>query len=493
MIILNNFTTIIQLPMKRLLFLLPFIGFISLHAQETGHEIKITFKPFKNEYVYLGHYQGKQLPIIDSALLNDRSEAVFKGTQKLPGGIYLIGYPNKNGFFEMLIDKQQHFSVYADTIDVLNNIKFHNSLDNVLFNDYQKTMLQIGKETELATKNYNASINNADSLKWKGKLKEINDSVNKYRLDILKKHPDAMISFLLTAMKDPEVPKVENNPNEKQDSLFAYRYFKNHFWDGINFYDDRLMRTPFFESKLDKYFEQLVYPQPDSVIKEIDWMMGYASINPDMQKFLLLKFVNRYLNQKYMWEDAVFVHLFERYFSNKTYSWLTEAGKKMITERAYSLMSNIFGNLAAEIELPDTAGKKTSLYAVKADYVLVCLWDQTCGHCKETLPKIDSVYRQKWKKMGLKVFTLAKETEGSKEDWLSFIKNHNLQDWVNVYYSKEADNSRINSGIPGYSQLYDVKSFPTLYLLDKDKRIIAKKLSFEQIDEVLNHRLNLTK
>ena len=194
-----------------------------------------------------------------------------------------------------------------------------------------------------------------------------------------------------------------------------------------------------------------------------------------------------------MWEDAVFVHLFERYFSNKTYPWLTEAGKKMITDRAYSLMSNIFGNLAAEIDLPDTEGKKTSLYAVKADYTLVCLWDPTCGHCKETLPKIDSVYREKWKNMGLKIFTLAKETEGSKEDWLSFIKKHNLQEWVNVYYSKDADNNRINSGIPGYSQLYDVKSFPTLYLLDKDKRIIAKKLSFEQIDEVLNHRQNLNK
>jgi hypothetical protein len=48
---------------------------------------------------------------------------------------------------------------------------------------------------------------------------------------------------------------------------------------------------------------------------------------------------------------------------------------------------------------------------------------------------------------------------------------------------------RVNSGIPSYSQLYDVQSFPTLYLLDKDKRIIAKKLSFEQVDEILQQRL----
>lgn len=40
-----------------------------------------------------------------------------------------------------------------------------------------------------------------------------------------------------------------------------------------------------------------------------------------------------------------------------------------------------------------------------------------------------------------------------------------------------------------YSQLYDVQTFPTLYLLDKDKRIIAKKLTYQQLDEVLQLKM----
>ena len=43
--------------------------------------------------------------------------------------------------------------------------------------------------------------------------------------------------------------------------------------------------------------------------------------------------------------------------------------------------------------------------------------------------------------------------------------------------------------MPGYSQLYDVQTFPTLYLLDKDKRIIAKKLTYQQLDEVLQLKM----
>jgi hypothetical protein len=95
----------------------------------------------------------------------------------------------------------------------------------------------------------------------------------------------------------------------------------------------------------------------------------------------------------------------------------------------------------------------------------------------------------KWKAMGLKVFTVAKETEGTKKDWLDFINSHNLQEWNNVYYSKADDKARTDASIPGYSQLYDVLTFPTLYLLDKDKRIVAKKLTYQQIDDVLQVKM----
>jgi thiol-disulfide isomerase/thioredoxin len=225
------------------------------------------------------------------------------------------------------------------------------------------------------------------------------------------------------------------------------------------------------------------------VNKELDWMLGYASINEEMQKFLLLKFVNRYYNQKYMWEDAVFVHLFEKFFSNKDYSWMTAQGKKQITDRAYSLMANITGNPAANIELKNINDKTVSLYDVQGPFTLVTIWDPTCGHCKETLPKLDSMYRSKWQALGMKMFAMAKETDGNKQTWLSFINDHKLNDWVHVYYSKEEDKARIDSGIPGYSQLYDVQSFPTLYLLDKDKRIIGKKLTEGQVDEILAYKL----
>jgi hypothetical protein len=450
-----------------------------LLAQE-GYEIKVTLKPFKNDFIYLGHYQGKQLPIIDSVKLNDKSEGVFKGTKKLGGGIYLVGFPDKSRHFEILVDKNQKFSVIADSATVDRKLDFINSPENEQFRAYQDFMMKNGSAIDALYKK--RAANPADSVTITAEIENLNKTIRQYRLDIINKDANGILAALLKAMREPEVPP---NPNPS-DSLYAYRFYKNNFWNGVNFWDERLMRTPFFENRIDKYYEQLVYPSPDSVIKEIDHMLGYASVNEEMQKFLLLKFVNRYLNQKYMWEDAVFVHLFEKYFAQKNYSWLTEAGKKTITDRAYSLMANIFGKPAADIELPNLEGKKNNIYSINSPYTLVVIWDPRCGHCKEVLPRLDSLYNAKWKAMGLQPFAMAKETDGSKKDWTEFIEQHDLKKgWMHVYYSKGDEKARVDSGIPSYSQLYDVQSFPTLYLLDKDKRIIAKKVTEEQIDEIL--------
>ncbi|MEP6699738.1 MAG: thioredoxin-like domain-containing protein, partial [Bacteroidota bacterium] len=361
--------------------------------------------------------------------------------------------------------------------------------DNLLFSNYQQYMSVKGKKIAELQQQLKKAVTKKDSTELIEELNKEDKTVSNFREDLIKKNPGNILSALLVTMREPELTGKLKEPKTKGDSLASYNYFKQHYWDGVNFWDGRLAYTTIFEEKLDKYFEQLVVPQPDSVIKEIDWMMGYASVNEEMSRFLLIKFVNRYLVQKYMWEDAVFVHLFEKYFAQKNYPWLTDKGRKTITDRAYSLMANIMGTPAADISLPDSMGKESSLYNISSNYIIVAFWDPTCSHCKEVLPKLDSFYRAKWKAAGLKIYAVAKETDGTKKDWLNFINDQHLQEWTHVYYSKADDKARIGAGIPGYSQLYDIQTFPTLYLLDKDKRIVAKKLSYQQIDEILQIKL----
>jgi len=198
----------------------------------------------------------------------------------------------------------------------------------------------------------------------------------------------------------------------------------------------------------------------------------------------MVYFVQKYINPEYMGQDAVFVHLFEKYINTGQADFFTDQYKKIMSDRAYSLMANLIGSPAANLDMVDSTGKQIQLYDVKADFTVICFWDPTCSHCKETVPKVDSMYRAKWKAEGVKLFGVM--VDGGKDNWVKFIKENNLKDWIHVYQTDAQRDEDAKANRPNYRQLYDVYQTPILYLLDKDKRIIAKKLNQYQIDEVIN-------
>jgi hypothetical protein len=87
----------------------------SLFGHSQGYEIHLHLKPFTNSKVYLGYHYGKVKAVADSVILDAHSAGVFKGKEKLPGGIYFIVSPKKEILFELLIDEQQNFSISADS------------------------------------------------------------------------------------------------------------------------------------------------------------------------------------------------------------------------------------------------------------------------------------------------------------------------------------------------------------------------------------------
>ncbi|MCY7291643.1 MAG: TlpA family protein disulfide reductase, partial [Ferruginibacter sp.] len=168
---------------------------------------------------------------------------------------------------------------------------------------------------------------------------------------------------------------------------------------------------------------------------------------------------------------------------------LNDKQHEVITRRAFMVMANLIGEKAADMEFVNTSDKPASLYNVEADYTVVVFWDPTCGHCKEEIPRIDSIYRANWQKKNVKIYAVLSENEKLKADWLSYIKEHNITDWINVYQTKESVETESKEQKPSYRQLYDVTLTPTLYLLDKEKRIVAKKLTLEQINELLEVKI----
>ena len=473
--------------MKR--FLLPLFLLISTFcaAQQAGYNIKITMKPWKNQYVYLGYYYGKLKALADSVLLDENSTGVFKKDTALPGGIYFVVSPGKVILFELLIDKQQHFYITADSATLPQSLVFTGSPDNDLFQAYTRFANETGQAITQHNNELKQASSKEDSTAISARIKALSEKMQQYRDSIVKKHPDTFLAALLLAMKEPVVPPADQHPGGKYDSLFAYRYYKSHYWDGVTFSDERLVRTPFFETRLDRYYRDLVPPIADSISKEVDHMLLYARTSPEMFKYLMVHFVQKYINPEYMGQDAVFVHLFEKYINTGQTEFFTKEYKDYMFKRAYSMMANLIGRPAANLEMVDSLDRPTPLYSVNGKFVVVCFWDPTCSHCKEVVPKVDSIFQAKWKHQGVQLYGVM--VDGGKEEWLKFIRKHQLKDWKHVYQLPSQAAADEAAGRPSYRQLYDVYSTPLLYLLDEDKRIVAKKLTYLQLDEIIDLKL----
>ena len=67
-------------------FAILLLFFCQRSVAQPAYEIKVTLKPFNSGYLYLAHHFGTKQYLIDSARINEKSEAVFSGTQKLIGG-----------------------------------------------------------------------------------------------------------------------------------------------------------------------------------------------------------------------------------------------------------------------------------------------------------------------------------------------------------------------------------------------------------------------
>jgi thiol-disulfide isomerase/thioredoxin len=440
----------------------------------------------KKGLAYLTYYYGKDFILQDSAAVSNTGLAIFKSKTKVPAGIYSIIFPGKTRTFDFLIDKEQNINIVADT-NQLDKAQVTGSPANVLFKEYQSTVNVKGKLLQAARSAYEAAKTKADSAKHEATYKKHSKELNDYRESIVKTKPTSMMAILLNALREPAYPtKV---PITRKDSVDNYNFYKSHYWDGITFMEDRIIRTPFFLPKLQTYYRQVMPQAPDSLIKDIDYKLLLARSNPEMYKFLLNWFTDEYMSPKYMGQDAVFVNLYQKYHSKGLSPWLTKSQDSAVTRRAFMLMSNLIGEQAANLEFSDTLGKPMPLYNVVAPYTLVIFWDPNCGHCKEEIPRVDSIYRATWQKKGMKIYSILSEGEKQKEPFLAYIREHKIGDWVNVYQTKQAADEEAKSNRPSFRQLYNVEVTPTMYLLDKDKRIIAKRLTIEQINDFLEVKI----
>lgn len=485
------------------LFLCFFTGYQKTSAQ--GYEIKFKIPALKDSTIIIGHHFAKENVLIpdDTIHLDKKGIGEMQGKKTLPGGIYIVLLPSKK-YIDFLIDKEQHFSMEADTGDFLNTVKFNKSLENDLFVQYQKKVHSEGDIVHKLIERKKSSTNDAEKDSISKAIDQINIEMKGYINGIIKDHPDMLLAAFLKGMQEIDIPEPPKDSNGKiLDSTFQYRYYRQHYFDNFDLTDTRLLHTMFYEQKVKNYLDKVVPQIPDTLNKEIDMLIHKVWGNDELFRNMLVSLFNNYANasNQIMGMDAVFVHIAETYYLPYA-TWSDKEYMDKLKKEIEKHKPNLIGKTAPDlnlIEVPtdhfviaqsDTAlksnpyvGNQIHLLGIQAKFLVVAFWEADCGHCKKAIPILYDVY-QRMQEKGVKVLAIhmISSVEG-KRKWIDFVNEHNLYNWINAWspYSHE------------YKDLYNVYSTPTIYVLDENKRIIAKQISAEQVEDFINFEINKQK
>jgi thiol-disulfide isomerase/thioredoxin len=452
-------------------------------TKDPGCVVEFQSDTYKNKSFYLASHYGKYQTLLDTVTADSTGKLTFKKTDNYVSGIYMLLNNSKEIEFEFLMDDVQQFKIEPNSKDP-SKTKIYNSPLNIDFRDFNYFLKS--KQTQIQLLQQSTTTIDAQKEKFfvQEKIKIIEEEIKNYKRNYVKSHANTLaLLFKLTQPIDDFSSLTKNQKlATKKDSI---SYLKNNYFKGIDFKDSRLLRSPFLEPKLSKYFEFFVPKTVDAISDEIIKILDEAySTENDMFKYMSMYFMDQYIAPKQMGHDRIFLNLYTRYFKNKTYEWLPLVQKELFNSKARHLEHNQLGSKAKELFMNSMDGNPLYLHTTSANYTVVVFWDPTCGHCQTEIPRINRLHKNEWKNLDLSIYAVNMNTDVNTE-WKKFIETHQLSSWNHVSPAKEVSGNYSQIDVD-YQTLYNIEQTPVFYLLDKNKTIIAKNIDPQDYLKLIN-------
>jgi len=271
--------------------------------------------------------------------------------------------------------------------------------------------------------------------------------------------------------------KMVNIPSVLTEPAERAAYLVKHYWDEFDFSDTVYIHQPqVTEQAFADYIDILPHTTYTIAAASIKDMLNKAETQPVVFHY----FTDLY--EKYLYDpnspfrnDELYIPVLETVLSSS----LTE--EKIRPAYLLELANkNRVGEKASDFTYMLQNGRMSTLYNTKSDYILLFFYNPGCRSCKEIIEQLNSS------------LTINYLTDQKKLTILAVYPDEDLQEWKN--YLSEIPQTWINSYDKGThiqdEEIYDLKAIPTLYLLDKEKKVILKDTSFEQLENYLRLQTN---
>jgi len=469
----------------------------SVDSSAQTRSISLTISGAENDTVHLAYYLGNKLYYRDTTMTDAKGRGMFSTTKDMPGGVYAIVVDNAK-YFEVVVNEPV-IEMHSTKADMTGSVSVKKSDENTVFYEYINFLGKKRTEANEINKQIKAATDDLRKFRLETDLKMIDKDVKAYQAELITQNKGQLFVADLVQMSlavDLEQPQ---KPDGTLDSSAAYYQYRDHYWDNFTLTDPKIVGTPVFHNKLEEYVSKTLPQIPDTITKHVDKLIAQVGKdNYPAFKYIVHHVTHTYESSEVMGMDAVFAHMGRTYYcpdkhGDTRVDWMSAEKLGQLCERVTKLEPLLIGKNAPYLKLPDTTEQNWISYNdMQEDYVVIVFWDPHCGACKKEMPAIRDAYENELKDLNVGVYAVAKAIEEREfKDWKQFIIDEKL-DWVNVgltaniypdakanphkYIPKYTTLESLN-----YSDTWDVFSTPKLFVVDKERKIVAKQLAAEQL------------
>lgn len=388
-------------------------------------------------------------------------------------GIYRFRYSQTGygDYVDVIIngkDTKIDFSVDINQEPDNRNPFFTASEENKIWYQFKKQQKE--KLNELMVKqNFLVSYPNKKDKSYVTLQKEYEKSVKEY----IKNHHQFIgktpfyWAKSLSQFQNVYFPDLNEHPR-----IQIYNAHEN-FWEGKPTKDTLLLNTPLYTDAILNYLQYYMNPdmqfseeeQNNGFKKCVDKIVAQFGTNESTKEFAI-----KYLQMgfKEIGNETILQYIDQTYAVNEQCTTEDDELKKRL--KGYETLQ--IEKQAPDIELTVADGSTKTLKDFSQEQVLVVFWASWCPHCMEEMPKL-----QEWAKTQNNTLILAVSLDDDFSKHQETIKQFpemlhycDLQKW----------NGKIVSD-------YYVAATPTLFLLDKERKIVNK---FNSIESFINSSTN---
>jgi thiol-disulfide isomerase/thioredoxin len=472
-----------------------------------SQKIKFRINNYKDTTVFLVKYVGKNLYYADTAQLKG-GVVEFDGA-KQTGGILAL-YLNGQKPLDFVYNAEE-IQIDMTFPDMFGTMKVRKSEENKVFVDYVKFITDKRNiVTQWSDERAKLKPEDAGYSALSTKIDSTNKAVIAYQKNLVSTHPTKLIGKIVKMSLDVDVPEAPKDAQGKLiDSNFRFNYYRKHFWDNIDLTDDRLVNTPIFHQKLEYFFGK------NMMIQHWDTVLNYTmpfcdALNPKSKVFeyCVTYLTSAYQKSNIMGMDKVFVYMFDKYYCSNgpdgkpLATWVKPEKIAETCEKMPIQKKLVMGVKPPNLILRDSTDVNwKDFYSLKSEYTILYFWDPECGHCKKITPKLETLYKEKFRDRNIEIFAVGKAVGEDFPKWKKFIKDNNLT-FINVgvtdkLFNDASDKSNNQAKLHellrhttieslNYQTTYDIFSTPRAFVLDKDKKIIGKNLSISQLEDMMD-------